>query len=850
MQPRAPSFGYVFWALVTAVFLLAVVGSSAMVWWTSRPFLVDLQTQRLREELDRDATTLRRVIEEQFTLLTYLAGEAPVISFVIGEAEGEEAVADRLSALAKAGDLRRIRIFDFSGTPIFPSTDGGEPMAADLADLVSSVLEGRGPGNIPVLYRPGPGGAQMVIAAPALNHGMAEGVLTAAVALDMGALFPGRSVTLDDTQSGDDATPPPGDRLSVRVAGTSLELSIRPEGSEIAAAGRELVWRNIVAVALVLLAPFAALGLVGRSILVLPHVALMQSRDILREQQKELKELAAIARAAEEAIMVTDLSSRIVWVNPSFERMSGRSADEVKGRIPGEFLQGPETSQDARAAIQAGLKDRRSVSTEILNYAACGRAYWISLSISPLFDETGAASGYMSVASDITERKAQQAALAAARDEIERQALHDELTGLPNRRHFEQEYQKRAEADERTTLIRIDLDHFKDVNDTHGHAAGDAVLRQIGAILRDETRPGDLPVRIGGDEFVVMMIEREDANPDALARRLQTRFGEPIWFDGTPISVGASFGIASSSDTFLGRATVLGAADAALYKAKDGGRNAVCTYSESVHSEVTSTRRLSFQLRAGIERGEFVPHYQPQFDAATRTLAGLEVLVRWNHPDRGLLHPADFLPIAAQLKLASRIDAQLMPHAFADIRTLVEGGIAIPKVSFNITADRLLDVETLIGAIGAPLAGTRIAFEILESVLLEDKADAIDLVFDLMRDYDISIEIDDFGSGHASIVSLMRMRPDVLKLDPRLVHPLPHSPRHRDLVASLIALAGSLGVGVTAEGVETAAHADLLTQLGAQTLQGYHLAEPMPIEALARVLQAQPPRLVPVRDAS
>ncbi len=456
----------------------------------------------------------------------------------------------------------------------------------------------------------------------------------------------------------------------------------------------------------------------------------------------------------------------------------------------------------------------------------------------------------MSVGSDITDRKAQQTALAAARDEIERQALHDELTGLPNRRHFEQEYRRRSDAGERITLIRIDLDHFKYVNDTHGHAAGDAVLRQIGVILREETRPGDLPVRIGGDEFVLMMTDTPTANSDAVARRLQHRFCQPIWFDGAPISVGASFGIASSGDGFLGRATVLRAADAALYKAKDSGRNAVCTYSESVHSEVTSTRRLSFQLRAGIERGEFIPYYQPQYDAATRKLAGLEVLVRWNHPERGLLQPSEFLPVATQLKLISRIDAQVMPRALAEIGGLCDMGVVVPKISFNITADRLLDVETLIGVIGAPLSGTKIAFEILESVLLEDKADAIDLVFDLMRDYGISIEIDDFGSGHASIVSLMRMRPDVLKLDPRLVEPLPQSPRHRDLVASLINLAGSLGVTVTAEGVETPDHADLLTRLGVRTLQGYHLARPMPVDALARFFGAsEAPAPVPTRDA-
>ena len=208
------------------------------------------------------------------------------------------------------------------------------------------------------------------------------------------------------------------------------------------------------------------------------------------------------------------------------------------------------------------------------------------------------------------------------------------------------------------------------------------------------------------------------------------------------------------------------------------------------------------------------------------------MLVRWAHPDRGLLPPGEFLTTATQMSLLTRIDAMTMAKALGDMRALASEGLAIPKVAFNITAERLLDVDTLIGAQAEPVPGTQVAFEILESVLLEDQADAIDLVFDLLRDCGISVEIDDFGSGHASIVSLMRMRPDVLKIDQRLIRPLPDSARHRNLVASLIDLSRSLGVKVTAEGVETAVHAALLAEMGVDTLQGYHLARPMPLADL------------------
>ncbi|MCB1444744.1 MAG: EAL domain-containing protein [Rhizobiaceae bacterium] len=419
--------------------------------------------------------------------------------------------------------------------------------------------------------------------------------------------------------------------------------------------------------------------------------------------------------------------------------------------------------------------------------------------------------------------------LEAAKAHIEHSALHDFLTDLPNRRYLDTELQERAEACisgfDGMAILHLDLDRFKQINDTMGHLAGDHMLRHTARVLREAIAPGDFVARIGGDEFVILSTL---GGSTRLAERIIDRLREPVIFENHPCRIGASIGIAHAFREGIDPKQLLLNADIALYRAKTLGRNRFEFFSVELQADVVQTKQLSDEILSGLERGEFVPHYQLQFRAADLSVAGVETLARWQHPERGLLTPDKFLQVADDLDVVAAIDRMILDKALADFARWRQEGIDIPKISVNVSSHRLADPALEESLRGIDVPAGALSFELLESIFLDDCNETVARNLRLIRTLGIGIEIDDFGTGHASIVSLLRTGPGTLKIDRELIAPLTTTVEQRRLVGSIIEMGKSLGIKVVGEGVETRAHVRILERLGCDTLQGFALARPMP----------------------
>ncbi|WP_246763357.1 EAL domain-containing protein [Rhizobium sp. 007] len=434
-------------------------------------------------------------------------------------------------------------------------------------------------------------------------------------------------------------------------------------------------------------------------------------------------------------------------------------------------------------------------------------------------------------AKDLAEARNQE--LEAARESIEHLALHDYLTELPNRRYLDRMLDERSagcrENGLTLAILHIDLDRFKQINDTLGHRAGDAMLKHAARVLKESVRASDFVARIGGDEFVVLCtIDSSPKKLSNMAARIIRELSKPIRYEGHDCRFGASIGIAAESGKDLDAKQLLLNADIALYRAKGAGRNRHEFFSKDARRTIIAAKRLSDEMLLGLERNEFIPFYQLQFHAQTLEVAGVETLARWRHPEHGLLTPGHFLTIAEDLDVVSAIDGLILEKGLADRAAWARDGFVTPKLSVNVSSRRLADP-----GLGKKLRVQKIepgilSFELLESISLDDCDDAVLTNLRQFRKLGIDIEIDDFGTGHASIVSLLKLSPRTLKIDRELIRMLPQSAEQRKLVRSIIDIGRSLNILVTAEGVESMDHVRILGDLGCDMLQGYALARPMP----------------------
>ncbi|MBB4063889.1 EAL domain-containing protein [Gellertiella hungarica] len=487
----------------------------------------------------------------------------------------------------------------------------------------------------------------------------------------------------------------------------------------------------------------------------------------------------------------------------------------------------------ARSAYVGQYRIQIPGSSEVKHIRAFGR----------LVDSTPGRERFLGVEWDITADVRREEALLAAREmaeeknraleqahrQMEFNALHDALTGLPNRRYLDQFLADLGPADGAPlSILHLDLDRFKDINDTLGHAAGDSILRHAASVIAACAGADDFVARFGGDEFVIVRREsRDTADLERLAGRIIAALTEPVFFEGQECRAGASIGIATWTREDESPGELLVNADIALYEAKKRGRGRVEFFTDGLRAQVVETKQTADDILRALEQGEFVAFFQPQFDARTRDIDGVEALVRWEHPERGLLAPDAFLRIAESLNVMHRIDEIVLDQALFHLRQWQAAGLAIPRVSVNISAQRLLEGGLLEKIEDLRFDPGSLCFELLESISFEDDDDAVLNTIERLKALGVDIEIDDFGTGHASIVNLLKLTPRKLKIDRQLITPILDSQRERQLVSSIIDIGRTCGIGIVAEGVETMDHAALLSDMGCQTLQGYAFARPM-----------------------
>ncbi|PST62281.1 diguanylate cyclase [Rhizobium sp. SEMIA4064] len=439
--------------------------------------------------------------------------------------------------------------------------------------------------------------------------------------------------------------------------------------------------------------------------------------------------------------------------------------------------------------------------------------------------------------------EARAIALEQSRADIEHAADHDYLTGLPNRRYFDRRLAELcADATVKTlAVLHIDLDCFKQINDKWGHAAGDLTLQNAAVRISGAIAADDMVARIGGDEFVVMLVNLDSADElRTIADDILWRLQRDVRFHHEMLQVGASIGAAWSAVGSAGN--LLAESDIALYQAKKFGRNRVEFFTPKLQSDLQAERQLAEELRLALTRHEIVPFYQIQVDARSRRIVGLEALARWWHPEKGLLAPAAFLKVAEEYGLTAEIDAAILNRALFDRAAWALQGLTPPRIAVNISGRRLADPHLIERLQAQNIPSHAIAFELVETIFLDDPDDKMLANIDTIKKMGIEIEIDDFGSGHASLIGLVKLKPKRLKIDRQLVTAITVSDEQRRMVGAIVEIARALNVEVIAEGVETEDHARLLARAGCDGLQGYAFGYPSPGNEIAVLLaSAQKP---------
>jgi diguanylate cyclase (GGDEF)-like protein/PAS domain S-box-containing protein len=533
-------------------------------------------------------------------------------------------------------------------------------------------------------------------------------------------------------------------------------------------------------------------------------------------------------------IFTHDLDGVLLSINPAAERSLGYGPRTLSGRNLNAFL-GPPVG-----AFETYLRRARGtgVVSGTLRMVTQQGAERIWAYTNSLHESQGEAIYVRGHAQDITERTRAEAAL-------RRQALHDGLTGLPNRELLNARLEEAIDGagDDGSTfaLLLLDLDHFKDVNDALGHHAGDLLLRLIGPRLQGPLRPEDTLARLGGDEFAVLMPGTDEASARAAGRKLLRTLDEPFDLDGSSVDIGGSLGVVLFPEHGQDAEVLMRRADVAMYVAKRAGNGCVVYDREQDHH---SPEGLAFrrELRQAIDHGELELYYQPKRACLGGRLMGMEALVRWPHPTRGLVMPDEFIPLAEQTGLIAALSHWVLEAAVRQCRIWKDSGLEIP-VAVNLSMRDLHDVrlpdtiEHLLAVWDVPPRLLHV--EITESSLMVDPDRARQTVARLSK-LGVQIAIDDFGAGYSSLAYLKKLPVDELKIDRSFVSDMGTDPSDRAIVRSTIELAHNLGLRVVAEGVEDEATARLLTELGCDEAQGYHLGRPQPAAAITAG-EAPPP---------
>jgi diguanylate cyclase (GGDEF)-like protein/PAS domain S-box-containing protein len=552
--------------------------------------------------------------------------------------------------------------------------------------------------------------------------------------------------------------------------------------------------------------------------------------------------LSVFQRAIEQstsAFLLLDRDGRVEYINPSFTRITLYGIDEVRGRniadSPAlanlsEQLFTPHSSLASGNHWQGEFKTRRKNLDP----------YWAQLSISKVYDEQGLLSHYLGTFSDISARKSEQACL-------ERLAYHDNLTGLGTRLTFIRDLEQRLNnsRDASTCLLLVDIDNFKRINDSLGHTTGDKLLISLALRLRNSLSPQGKLARLASNEFAVQLDDLDQAAGQLLAEQVLQTISKPLFVDNQLISISGSIGLAYAPLHGSDPQTLLKHAGLALHKAKANGKQQLQVFNQSLNAEADYKLFIENNLRRALQQNELEVFYQPKLNLKTGQLQGVEALLRWNHPARGMINPDQFISVAEETGQIIPIGKWVASQACALSKQLLAMGLGECQVAINVSPKQFSDPH-LVSAIAAilqehQLPGHLLEIELTESLLLEATDSTREQLLAL-KALGLTLAMDDFGTGYSSLSYLKKYPIDVLKIDRSFIRDIPHDQDDMEITSAVIAMAHKLKLKVVAEGIETAAQLAFLRRQHCDTGQGYLFDRPLPMAELIERLRGYPGR--------
>jgi len=553
--------------------------------------------------------------------------------------------------------------------------------------------------------------------------------------------------------------------------------------------------------------------------------------------EEDLQLASSIYTSISEAVLVFDANHNIIALNPAFTRINGYTLDDIRGKH-GSFLYCDRYDADFFQMVWNEVAERGFWQGRIWSRHKNGSTFPKWLTINAMYNDEGEVENYVTTGSDITNK--------IKTDElIWRQANYDLLTNLPNRHMFqdrlEQEIRKVLREKRLLALLFLDLDHFKDVNDTFGHPMGDQLLVEAAARINSCVRETDTVARMGGDEFTVILPKlKTTINAEKVAKQIINALAEPFIINGEAIHIGTSIGIAFCPTDTTELDQLISHADQAMYASKAAGRNRLSYFTQALHDEAMNRLILLNDMRSAITNRQFELHFQPIIDLSSGRVYKAEALIRWHHPERGMISPADFIPLAEESGLIVEIGDWVFREAAAQTKRWNETfncelqiAVNMSPVQFQSTALNISDWLAYLQTI--ELAEKYLSIEITEGLLLDANEDVRDKLLQL-RDAGIEVAIDDFGMGYSALSSLRRFDIDYLKIDQFFIQNIETEPDNLALTEAIIIMAHKLGLKVIAEGVETEMQRCLLLGFNCNYAQGYHFSRPLPAAALEEYL--------------
>ncbi len=562
--------------------------------------------------------------------------------------------------------------------------------------------------------------------------------------------------------------------------------------------------------------------------------AIVSFRDITERKlaEENLLTTASVFENSQEAITITNEANNIIDVNPAFTRITGYSREEVLGRNP-KILSSGRHDKAFYAQIWESLNKNKAWRGEIWNRRKSGEVYAEELSISVICDNEGKVQRYVAVFSDITKAKEHEA-------ELSRVAHYDALTGIPNRvllaDRMKQAIAQTMREQDMMAICYLDLDGFKNINDTMGHEAGDEVLIEVARCIEKTIRGGDTVARLGGDEFAILLLGLGQAEECvATLERLLAAIAQPLTIKNKPCSISASIGVSIYPLDDENPDTLLRHADQAMYIAKQSGKNRFHIYDPALDRRARDQNEFLKSIRLALEHNQFVLYYQPKINLRTKELVGAEALIRWRHSERGLLSPAEFLRHIENTDLDIEIGEWVTATALAQMNNWRNTGLDI-EVSINISGYHLEStrfVEKLQRQLAQypDIPSGKLQIEVLETVALNDIAIVREII-ESCRKLGVGFALDDFGTGYSSLSYLSSLPVDVLKIDQSFVRDMLEDKGDMAIVQGIVALAHAFDLQTVAEGIETEDHYRALLDMGCEVGQGYGIARPMAADEL------------------